>query len=148
MLEKIISYTIAFFFTVGVYWKFVLPIEMSELIQNQTLLQLIIFITLAIFPLLMAWTVNTRGVKSLLISLPFYLSGLLLLYRGFYLSDQYSILDTLFAKIVSTHSEGDWVAATFLGLESFLFYIIVAELGVIISLIVFKQEKKVVAKGL
>ncbi len=149
MVRNIVLYCIALLFSVGLYWRFVLPIEMSELLQNQSLLHLIIFAVLAIFPLLIARLVSTRGVKSLLVSLPFYLGGLFLLYRGFYLSDQFSILDTLFTKIVNIHSEGDRVSGTFIGLESFLFYIIVAELGVIISLIVFEKNKQtVVKKGL
>ncbi|QOY36696.1 hypothetical protein AWH56_003300 [Anaerobacillus isosaccharinicus] len=140
-LQKSFTYGFAFLFTLLIHVIFVLPIGLPEPLQNHTHLYGLVFITLLVFPLLMARTLIKKGKRSLYISLPFYIAGLLLLYRGFYLEDQFSIIDFLFMKIEGTHGDFEGDYGSFLGLESFFLYIVVCEFGVLLSFFQNKQGK-------
>jgi hypothetical protein len=141
--KKCIVYTIAFLFSVVVHYFFVVPLEFTEMLQNQMILHLLIFLTILVFPMLMARSFITRGIKSLFISLPFFVAGLFLLYRGFYLEGQFSILDTLVKTIESTHvsNDAERYSGSFIGIESFLLYIIVSEFGVLLSFLLYKKKQ-------
>lgn len=140
-LKRSIIYGFAFLLTILIQVLFVLPIGLPEPLQNQTHLYGLVFITLLVFPLLMARALIKKGKRSLYITLPFYIAGLLLLYRGFYLEDQFSFIDFLFMKIESTHGDFEGDYGSFLGLESFLLYIVVCEFGVLLSFFQNKQGK-------
>lgn len=140
-LQKSVIYGFAFLFTLLIQFKFVLPIQLPEALQDQTHLYGLVFITLLVFPLLMARALIKKGMRALFISLPFYLAGLLLLYRGFYLENQFSFIDFLFTKIESTHGDFEGDYGSFLGLESFLLYIVVCEFGVLLSFFLCKQSR-------
>lgn len=135
-VKTFIIYAFAFLFSFMIYWLFVLPLPFSNLFEQTFIVHLLIFLSLLIFPVLLAWLFTTRGLKALLIFMPFYVLGLFFLYRGFYMSGQFSLLDYLFLEVQNYYGESSAngeQAGSFIGIESFFLYIVISEFGVLLA---------------
>ncbi|MFN7251378.1 MAG: hypothetical protein ACK4M9_11380 [Anaerobacillus sp.] len=137
-------YGIATLFSLFLYLTFVFPHDFSGSLENHMLIQGLIFLLILLFPMVIAWLFVTRGKVAFFISLPFYLLGLFFLYRGFYLTGQFSMIDYLFQRIqsVSGNETSRSVSGLFIGIESFLFYIFVSEFGILLGYFLCKPIKK------
>ncbi|OIJ12861.1 hypothetical protein BKP35_09845 [Anaerobacillus arseniciselenatis] len=137
-------YGTAVLFSLAIYLLFVRPINFADTIQQPFVVHIVIFVALLLFPLLIAWLFITRGKSAFFIAVPFYLIGLFFLYRGFYMENQFSILDYLFIEIqqMDRTTTPAKEAASFIGLESFFLYIIISEFGILLAYFLKRRKGK------